>query len=97
MSVRIYVVVRRRMAEEDLEYVSPYNSLLDKGIDPPDEVIKKLTSVLGEFDTCESIDVQPGTVEIGVSGAGDVMDGDGMLIRLSDLPPDTVSLRIFAQ
>lgn len=104
MSVIVYVMARRTLTQDDLEYVRLYNGLLDKDIDPPEDILRHLKTVLGDaVDDAlrygEAIDIPEGTdtVEIGVHGRGDVFYRPGRFIEIADLPPDTVTLRICAE
>lgn len=100
MSVSVYVEAHRTISKTDLEYLVIYNGLIAKGIEPPKEVIEHLRKVLGDddrFSWNEEIIIPPGTetVAVSVRGEGNVEYGEGMIVKIADLPPGTVALRIY--
>lgn len=102
MSVDVYVEAHRKVSQADMEYVIIYNSLIAKGIKPPEKVIEYLRGVLGDddrFSWNEEIDVPSDaeTVTIRVLGTGNAKCGEGMIVRLADLPSETEALRIYME
>ncbi len=105
MSISIRVAACREITDDDRSLITIYNGLVEHNIDPPDDLVHKLNSILGDgaFDVGDTLSISdpaPGTVktvELLVRGEGDVMYGDGMLIYMSDLPPNTVALRIYSE
>ena len=99
MSVDVYVEAHRKVSKADLERLKVYNSLVSMEMDPPEELIEYLREVLGDDSRFpdEEITIPPGTemVSISVRGEGDVEYGDGMIVKIADLPPGTEALRIY--
>lgn len=104
MSISIYVAAQREITPDDLEYVALYNGLVERGIRVPPAIIQRLQNALGEealkdiLSDKVPIEIPQGTqtVELDISGEGDVMYGDGLMIQVGTLPPGTVALRIYA-
>lgn len=96
MSISIRIAAQRALTEKDLELVSVFNKLCDAGIGAPGELIKRLSAALGEkVYSLEPIAMNTDLIETYIEG-NDVMYGDGMTIKISDLPTGTVALRIYA-
>jgi len=101
MSVSVYVEAHRRISKADLERLKVYNSLVSMEMDPPEELVKYLREVLGDDDRFpdEEITIPPGTetVSVSVRGEGDAGYGNGMIVKIADLPPGTEALRIYME
>ena len=101
MSVDIWVVARRKLTQDNLALVRLYNDLVDKNFTPPADLAHHLRGMFGEdsFWPGEPIELSEGTdtVEIRVESQGDVMYGEGQIIKIADLPPDTIELRVYAE
>lgn len=98
MSLDVLVVAQRQVSQKDLEMVNVYNSLVKHDLTIPDDLYLELHNRLGDaFDEGEFIDVESDLIEVWARGDGDVMHGSGKVIKLSDLPPDTVSIRIYVE
>lgn len=103
MSVSIYVAAQRTLTQGYLDEVRVYNELVDMNHIPPDAMVKNLKSLLGD-DACDewgheeiTVDVEAGNlVECSVQRKGAAMYGNGKVIQIADLPPDTVALWIYA-
>jgi hypothetical protein len=99
MSISVCVSARKRIALEERRLCEAYNTLVHNRIDVPFEMQEKLTSILGrepEYGWDEPLDLDYDEyLELRVSGKGDVMYYDGMVLKLEDLPPGTVELRIY--
>jgi len=98
MSVSVYVEAHRKISEDDLEYLTAYNALIAIGTAPPEHIVEYLRSVLGNDHRLpdEKITMPTGEmVSVSVRGEGSVEYGDGMIIEIADLPPNTVALRIY--
>lgn len=101
MSVSVYVEAHRKVSETDVEYLTIYNGLVAKGIEPPAPVMEYLREILGDDDRFldeEEFPMPPGgeTVAVRVRGEGRAKYG-GMIVKISDLPPGTEALRIYVE
>lgn len=98
MSVSVYVEAHRKVSEDDLEYLRAYNALVAVEVDPPERIIKYLQKALGNDDRLPDEEIEmPGgkMISVSVRGEGDVEYGNGMIVKIADLPPGTVALRIY--
>lgn len=98
MSVSVYIEAHRRVSKEDLEYLKAYNALVAIEAEPPQKIIEYLREALGNDSRLpdEEIDMPTGEmVSVHVQGEGDVKYGNGMIIKVADLPLGTVALRIY--
>lgn len=100
MSVSVYVEAHRTISADDLEYLVAYNALIAIDITPPATIVKHLRWALG--NDCrlpdEEITMPTGEmISVSIRGEGDVEYGNGMIIKIADLPPGTVALRIYME
>lgn len=100
MSVGVYVKARRRLGVRDHHLIRAYNALCAAEIPPPVDLVGEINQQLGyqaACTWCEPIGTveEDAVIEIDVNGDGDVAYGDGMILKLSDLPADTFALRIY--
>ena len=101
MSVDIWVVAHRKLTQDNLALVRLYNDLVDRNFTPPAEIVRHLKGLFGEdsFWPGEPIVIpaDTDTVEVRVKSKGDVMYGEGQIIKIADLPPGTIELRVYAE
>ena len=100
MSVSVYVEAHRKISENDLEHVVAYNALVAIDLEPPEQLVQHLQKVLGNDSRLPYERITTPTnkmISVSVRGEGDVEYGDGMIIRIADLPPDTEALRIYME
>lgn len=94
----VYVEAHRKISEDDLEYLVAYNALIAIDTEPPQRIVKYLREALGNDSRLpdEKIDMPAGDmISVSVQGVGDVEYGSGMIIKIADLPPGAVALRIY--
>lgn len=99
MSISVSIVAQKQLVKSDFEKVALYNGLVDKEYDIPSDLLVEIQSILGvTLFTGEPITVPDNTqiVEIGLMGEGDVMYNDGLIIPISELPLNTIALRVYA-
>jgi hypothetical protein len=98
MSVSIYVNARKELSREDADLIRAYMTLTDSNIQVPKELGDAIVRITGKKNWYDMPDkfLEGTTVELPVNGDGDVMYGDGMILRLKDLPEGTKELRIYA-
>ena len=101
MSVSVYVMARKRITADEYKLIKAYNVMVDNGILAPTEMREKLVAIVGSkpadgWGECFYNVVSGSLVETHVRGQGDVMEYQGMILKLEDLPADTEELRIYA-
>ncbi len=100
MSTIIYVVAQKSLQHDDFEKVSLYNDLVQYGYAIPEKLRAELETILGPSTALDDgITIrmpEESIVELALDGEGEVMYGDGQKILLSDLPKNTVAIRIYA-
>lgn len=99
MSVSIYVVAQKQLSKEDFEKITLHNGLIENGYNVPTELVDELKATFDIDDIGdEPISLPDGiqAVEIHLGGRGSVMYGDGLVIPVSNIPINTVALRIYA-
>lgn len=103
MGVSTNIVARRNLIEHDLELVEAFNALFKAGYEPPEDIVRILTSLLGKDAVDEAMDIghfyvdENGIFETNLYGRyqGNPEYGDGAIIPLDILPPGTIALRIY--
>lgn len=100
MGIDIWVAARKRILPDEQKTIETYNTMLDLGLPITEEHKQSILGILGrapEDGWHEGISLDyEGVIELTVDGEGDVMYYDGMVLKLEDLPPGTVELRIYA-
>ena len=100
MGISIRVSARKQMTANERQIITAFNLLAANGVEASQEHKDKIVSILGRelewWDEPLTIDLD-NFVELPISGEGYVMEGEGMIISMDDLPPGTIELRIFAR
>lgn len=101
MSVDVYVNARKKILPGERELLEAYNMFLDNDIAISNQHKLRIVEILDRepengWGEPIALDYRE-YIEHHITGVGDVMYHDGMIIRLKDLPPGTVELRVFAQ
>lgn len=98
MSADVYVEAYRKVNETDIDYLTVYNGLIAIGLRPPADVIEYLRQVLGDdsrFPDEEIAVPKIDVIAVRVKGEGNAKYGEGLIIKIADLPPRTETLRIY--
>ncbi len=97
MSMSICVVARRLLTSEDRALVDAHNRMCDGGYETPAKLLDDLGKMLGkEISGFEPIGVHSSFVETTLSGEGDVMYDDGLIIKVAEIPADAEEIRVYA-
>ena len=102
MGASVWIAAQRKVTDDDREHISIYNQCRKRGITPPVQVTEHLHKVLGDYimekaQDNECIAIEEDTVEVNLYGRweGDPDYGDGAILMLSDLPPETIAIRVY--
>lgn len=99
MSVNVWVVARRELSEADHRLIAAYDTLAMNRLEIPQDLKDVLLRTVGkapENGWSEPYsEVFRGMIEVTLYGEGKPEYGDGMIIKMADLPPGTVELRVY--
>lgn len=98
MGVSACVAAIKQISDEEHKIIDAYNILYEGSIEPSEELREEVRKITGmRLDWDEAIELGSDYVELNVNSEGDADYGRGMLVSISDLPPGTVTLRIYMQ
>jgi hypothetical protein len=96
MDIDVYIYAQRNLSESDIDKVSLYNELKDKGYDVPGQLFDDVKVALELEQLPDEISIKASDLVETLAGsyAADPRTCDCGVLNISDLPPGTVSLRI---
>jgi len=102
MSVSYTIAGTIKITPEIKKQIDLYNLICTSKYEVPEDLINELKHIFGDSDKLSDklpIKVNGNTAEhvLTFEVSGDPMYGDGMMVDLDSLHPDTISLRIYAE